>query len=90
MCVGFSALLSFFAHDWHSQYYTRALGSSLGQRVRAFYTTTSKQIFDIHEEARRIADEHKASQQTHPTSHPSSGPPSGTHASDKEVSQRSP
>ncbi|KAI0274278.1 hypothetical protein BGY98DRAFT_1116514 [Russula aff. rugulosa BPL654] len=43
-------------------YYTRALGSNLGQRVRAFYTTTSKQILDIHEEARRIADEHKASQ----------------------------
>jgi len=43
-------------------YYTRALGSHLGQRVRAFYTTTSKQIFDIHEEARRIADEHKSSQ----------------------------
>jgi len=45
-------------------YYTSALGSHLGQRVRAFYTTTSKQIFDIHEEARRIADEHKASQRT--------------------------
>jgi len=64
-------------------YYTRALSSSLGQRVRAFYTTTSKQIFDIHEEARRIADEHKASQQTHPTSHPSAG---GTHPSDTKDS----
>ncbi|KAH9986580.1 hypothetical protein BJV77DRAFT_1028544, partial [Russula vinacea] len=50
-------------------YYTRALGSNLGQRVRAFYTTTSKQILDIHEEARRIADEHKASQRaTEPAS----------------------
>ncbi|KAI0290113.1 hypothetical protein B0F90DRAFT_645190 [Multifurca ochricompacta] len=46
-------------------YYTRALGSPLGQRVRAFYTTTSKQILDIHEEARRITDEHKASHQVH-------------------------
>jgi len=43
-------------------YYSRALGSPLGQRVRSFYTSTSKQILDIHEEARRIADEHKASQ----------------------------
>jgi len=43
-------------------YYTRALGSPLGQRVRSFYTSTSKQILDIHEEARRIADEHKAPQ----------------------------
>ncbi|KAI9454115.1 hypothetical protein F5148DRAFT_1277370 [Russula earlei] len=43
-------------------YYARALASPLGQRVRAFYTTTSKQILDIHEEARRITDEHKPSQ----------------------------
>lgn len=26
----------------------------------AFYSTTSKQVFDIHEEARRIADQQKA------------------------------
>jgi len=43
-------------------YYARALSSSFGQRVRSFYTSTSKQIFDIHEEARRIAGEDKASQ----------------------------
>ncbi|KAH9073367.1 hypothetical protein EDB83DRAFT_2516249 [Lactarius deliciosus] len=48
-------------------YYTRALGSPLGQRVRSFYTSTSKQILDIHEEARRIADEHKDSQHAHAT-----------------------
>ncbi|KAI9443064.1 hypothetical protein H4582DRAFT_1152301 [Lactarius indigo] len=48
-------------------YYTRALGSPLGQRVRSFYTSTSKQILDIHEEARRIAGEHKDSQHTHAT-----------------------
>jgi len=40
-------------------YYARALGSPFGQRVRAFYTSTSKQVQDIHEEARRIAAEHK-------------------------------
>jgi len=42
-------------------YYTQALGSPLGQKVRAFYTSTSKQVQDIHEEARRIASENKAS-----------------------------
>jgi len=41
------------------EYYTKALETPIGQRVRDFYTTTSKQIFDIHEEARRIADEEK-------------------------------
>ena len=33
--------------------------SPLGQKVRAFYTDTSKQVRDIHEEARRIADHEK-------------------------------
>ncbi|KAG6815979.1 hypothetical protein H0H87_009682 [Tephrocybe sp. NHM501043] len=41
------------------EYYVRALSSPLGQKVHAFYTTTSKQIQDIHEEARRIAEQHK-------------------------------
>ncbi|KAG7096336.1 hypothetical protein E1B28_003780 [Marasmius oreades] len=38
-----------------SDYYTRALSSAMGQKVREFYTTTSKQVLDIHEEAKRIA-----------------------------------
>ncbi|THH14008.1 hypothetical protein EW146_g6268 [Bondarzewia mesenterica] len=42
-----------------SDYYTRALSSPFGQRVRDFYTTTSKQVLDIHEEARRIAAQHE-------------------------------
>jgi len=67
-------------------YYTRALGSPLGQRVRAFYTTTSKQIFDIHEEARRIADEHKAAQQAHSTGPACAGSPGGTYALDTKES----
>ena len=28
--------------------------------MKAFYTTTSKQVLDIHEEARRIHETHKA------------------------------
>lgn len=42
-----------------AQYYVKAISSPFGQRVTAFYTNTSKQIMDIHEEARRIADQHK-------------------------------
>ena len=41
------------------QYYLKAISSPLGQRVRAFYTQSSKQVQDIHEEARRIADHEK-------------------------------
>ncbi|KAH9060223.1 hypothetical protein EDB87DRAFT_1617830 [Lactarius vividus] len=63
-------------------YYTRALGSPLGQRVRSFYTSTSKQILDIHEEARRIADEHKDSQHAHATG----STPSALSSESKEVS----
>ena len=37
----------------------KAISSPLGQRVRAFYTESSKQVQDIHEEARRIADHEK-------------------------------
>ncbi|KAG6837614.1 hypothetical protein H0H93_006135 [Arthromyces matolae] len=44
------------AHD----YYARAIASPWGQKVRSFYTSTSKQVQDIHEEARRIVDQHKA------------------------------
>lgn len=35
--------------------------SPLGQKVLDFYTSTSKQVQDIHEEARRIAEQQKAS-----------------------------
>jgi len=42
-----------------SDYYSKALSSPFGQKVKFFYTTTSKQILDIHEEARHLADLHK-------------------------------
>jgi len=41
------------------EYYTNAITSPFGQQVRAFYTTTSKQIIDIHEEALRISNQQK-------------------------------
>lgn len=37
----------------------KAITSPLGQKVKVFYTDTSKQVLDIHEEARRIADHEK-------------------------------
>jgi len=40
-------------------YYEKALASPVGQKVYAFYSNTSKQVLDIHEEARRLADEKK-------------------------------
>jgi len=48
------------------QYYSKAISSPLGKQVLAFYTSTSKQILDIHAEARRIADQHKAANATAP------------------------
>ncbi|KAJ6584654.1 hypothetical protein B0H19DRAFT_1105880 [Mycena capillaripes] len=47
------------AGDFFHQYYSKALASPFGSKVRDFYTTTSKQAFDIHEEAKRISAEHK-------------------------------
>lgn len=39
------------------QYFQSALGTPTGQRVRDFYTSAQKQVLDIHNEARRLADE---------------------------------
>jgi len=44
-----------------TDYYSKAIQSPFGQRVYSFYSSTSKQVLDIHEEARRIADIHKTS-----------------------------
>ena len=41
------------------KYYLKAIASPLGQQVRDFYTSTSKQVIDIHAEARRIAAQEK-------------------------------
>jgi hypothetical protein len=52
----------------NSQYYQKALASPIGQKVMSFYTNTSKEVIDIHEEARRIADENKTATTTPPAS----------------------
>ena len=46
------------------QYYAKAKSSEWGQKVKDFYTNTSKQIIDIHEEARRISLQSKAKNTT--------------------------
>jgi hypothetical protein len=43
-----------------NDYYQMAIASPFGLKVKAFYTDTSKQVQDIHEEARRIADQQKS------------------------------
>ncbi|CAG7852092.1 SubName: Full=Related to SSP120-secretory protein {ECO:0000313/EMBL:CCA77016.1} [Serendipita indica DSM 11827] len=37
-------------------YYSRAVQSPFGQKVMAFYTQAAKQVADVHEEAKRIAE----------------------------------
>ena len=64
-------------HPGYVQYYSKALASPFGQKVKAFYTTTSKQVLDIHEEARRIHETHKASQPHQHAAAPSSAAPAG-------------
>ncbi|OAX39885.1 hypothetical protein K503DRAFT_865072 [Rhizopogon vinicolor AM-OR11-026] len=41
------------------EYYSKAISSPFGKSVLDFYTNTSKQVLDIHEEARRMVDQHK-------------------------------
>lgn len=43
--------------NWSQPYYEKALNSKQGAKVKEFYTTTSKQVLDVHSEARRIAEE---------------------------------
>lgn len=49
----------------------------MGQKVLSFYTSTSKQVLDIHDEARRIVDQHKAHTPPKPTTPPLTAAPSG-------------
>ncbi|KAL0960881.1 hypothetical protein HGRIS_005893 [Hohenbuehelia grisea] len=58
-----------------NDYYTKYLSTPIGQKIRDFYTTTAKQVQDIHEEAQRLAAETKA-KETHATE----GAPTGATA----------
>ncbi|KAL7276058.1 Protein vip1 [Rhizina undulata] len=41
-------------------YFEKALGTPVGQKIRHFYTTGEKQVLDIHNEARRLAELRKS------------------------------
>lgn len=43
-------------------YFEKAMNTPTGHRVRTFYTQTEKQVLDIHNEARRLAELHKQEQ----------------------------
>lgn len=45
-------------------YFEKVLGTATGQRLVAFYTSTEKQVMDIHNEARRLAELRKQEQGT--------------------------
>ncbi|KAI9754549.1 MAG: Ubiquitin-conjugating enzyme E2 6 [Chaenotheca gracillima] len=45
-----------------NSYFEKALGTPTGQRVVGFYTQGEKQVRDIHQEARRLADLRKSEQ----------------------------
>ena len=69
-----------------TKYYGKAVASPFGQKVWNFYTTTTKQVTDIHEEARRIAAEEKAkaaSSSSPPTSQTPKETASGAPSSEK-------
>jgi hypothetical protein len=53
-----------------AKYYQAALNSPFGQKVLSFYTTTKKEVQDVHEEALRIKENKKSS-----SSSPSSSSP---------------
>jgi len=62
------------------QYYQKALASSYGQKVHAFYTDTSKTVLDVHDEAKRIAEAKKA--HAHPSTSTSTTTSTTTSTSD--------
>lgn len=39
-----------------NSYFEKAMGTPSGQKVRSFYADGSKQVLDVHQEARRLAD----------------------------------
>jgi len=49
-----------------SKYYNYALSLPFGSKVHAFYTSTQKQVFDVHEEALRIKESKKMSASSTP------------------------
>jgi len=59
-------------------YYTRAMNSPFGQKVFTFYTELTKQVSDVHEEAKRIASLEKEKEQAAEGMEASATPPATT------------
>ncbi|KAK5939851.1 Protein vip1 [Knufia obscura] len=49
-----------------NSYFEKAMGTPTGQRIRDFYVQGEKQVTDVHNEARRLADLNKGTQEPHP------------------------
>jgi hypothetical protein len=49
---------------WHgfNTYFEKALGTPTGQKLRQFYQTGNKEVMDVHNEARHLADLKKQQQ----------------------------
>jgi len=66
------------------KYFENALGTPTGKRVRTFYDDRRKDVLDIHNEARRLADERKGA--TSPGSSTAPGFPTEPSAAVQEQS----
>jgi len=53
-----------------NSYFEKALGTPTGQKLRKFYETSNKQVTDVHNEARHLADLKKSSQTASPENIP--------------------
>ena len=70
------------------RYFENALGTPTGKKVRTFYDDRRKEVLEIHNEARRLADERKGAHSpgsstspgfpTEPSAGATQGPTSGT------------
>lgn len=49
-----------------NSYFEKALGTPTGLKIRGFYQDSEKQVVDVHNEARRLADLKKGTQEPHP------------------------
>ena len=56
-----------------NSYFEKALGTQTGQKVVDFYSQSEKQVMDIHNEARRLADLRKSEQPGQMGIHPVAG-----------------
>ena len=49
-----------------NSYFEKAMGTPTGQKIRDYYVQGARQVTDVHNEARRLADLKKGTQEPHP------------------------